>query len=126
MCGNRYPLLIITRITPPETPTPQRVVASDALMKLTSCTLSGAMSCRNGMPPALILFVYTTTGAGPRAGQPPAGAVESAARQHIEHLYFERFGKERPDRVFSIEEKIRLNEANKIRQRAARPGGCRF
>ena len=28
-------------------------------------------------------------------------------RQYIEHIYFKRFGKERPDVVLSIEEKIR-------------------
>ena len=43
-------------------------------------------------------------------------------RQHIESLYFKRFGKERPDVALSlsIEEKIRLNEAKKARKRAAK------
>ena len=39
-------------------------------------------------------------------------------RQHIESLYFKRFGKERPDVALSIEEKIRLDEAKKARKRA--------
>ena len=38
-------------------------------------------------------------------------------RQYIESLYFKRFGKERPDVVLSIEEKIRLDEAKKARRR---------
>jgi hypothetical protein len=41
-------------------------------------------------------------------------------RQYIESLYFKRFGKERPDAVLSIEEKIRLDEAKKARKRAAK------
>lgn len=41
-------------------------------------------------------------------------------REYIEHLYFKRFGKERPDVVLSIEEKIRLDEARKARKRAAK------
>ena len=36
--------------------------------------------------------------------------------EYIEHQYFERFGKERPDVVYSIEEKIRQGEA-KIKAR---------
>jgi hypothetical protein len=40
--------------------------------------------------------------------------------QFIEHLYFKRFGKERPDVVVSIEEKVRLEEARKARRREAR------
>ena len=38
-------------------------------------------------------------------------------RQYIGHLYFKRFGKERPDVVISIEEKVRLDEAKKARRR---------
>ena len=34
-------------------------------------------------------------------------------RQYIEHLYFKRFGKERPDTVLSIENKIHNDEAKK-------------
>ncbi len=41
-------------------------------------------------------------------------------RQHIESLYFKRFGKERPDAALSIEEKIHLDEAKKARKRAAK------
>lgn len=41
-------------------------------------------------------------------------------RQYIEHLYFKRFGKEQPDVVVSIEEKIRLDEAKKARKREAK------
>ncbi len=41
-------------------------------------------------------------------------------RQYIEHLYFKSFGKERPDVVLSIEEKLRLDEAKKARRREAR------
>jgi hypothetical protein len=40
--------------------------------------------------------------------------------EYIEALYFKRFGKERPDAVLSIEEKIRLDEAKKARKRAAK------
>ena len=40
-------------------------------------------------------------------------------RQYIEHLYFKRFGKGRPDVVLSIEEKVRLDEAKKARRREA-------
>jgi hypothetical protein len=32
-------------------------------------------------------------------------------RQYIEHLYFKRFGKERPEVVLTIEERIRRDEA---------------
>jgi len=41
-------------------------------------------------------------------------------REYIEHLYFKRFGKERPDVVHSIEEKVRLDEAKKARRREAK------
>ena len=41
-------------------------------------------------------------------------------RQYIEHLYFKRFGKERPDTVLSIEEKIRCEEAKKAQRREAK------
>ena len=41
-------------------------------------------------------------------------------RQFIEHLYFKRFGKERPNTVLSIEEKVRLDEAKKAQRRAAK------
>ena len=41
-------------------------------------------------------------------------------RQYIEHLYFKRFGKKRPDAVHSIEEKVRLDEAKKARRREAK------
>jgi len=40
--------------------------------------------------------------------------------QYIEHLYFKRFGKDRPDVVLSVEEKIRLDEAKKARRREAK------
>jgi hypothetical protein len=40
-------------------------------------------------------------------------------RQFIEHLYFSRFGKERPDVVLSIEEKVRLAEG---KESARTPG----
>jgi hypothetical protein len=38
----------------------------------------------------------------------------------IEQLYFERFGKTTPDKVVSIEERCRLEEAHKAARRAAR------
>ena len=41
-------------------------------------------------------------------------------KQYIEHLYFKRFGKERPDMVLSIEEKVRRDEENKARRREAK------
>ncbi|MBU4194613.1 MAG: hypothetical protein KKH73_00730 [Actinobacteria bacterium] len=34
--------------------------------------------------------------------------------QYVEHLYFKRFGKERPDVVLSIEEKIRRDAEKKV------------
>jgi len=37
--------------------------------------------------------------------------------QFIEHLYFKRFGKERPDVVLSIEERFRKEEAKKAAKR---------
>ena len=40
--------------------------------------------------------------------------------QYIAHLYAKRFGKEGPDVVLSIEEKIRLDEAKKARRREAK------
>ena len=40
-------------------------------------------------------------------------------RHYIEHLYLKRFGKERPDRVLSIEEKTRSDEEKKARKRQA-------
>ena len=40
--------------------------------------------------------------------------------EYIEHLYFERFGKERPDVVYSIEEKVRQGEAKKAQRREAK------
>ena len=39
--------------------------------------------------------------------------------QYIEHLYFKRFGRERPEVVRSIEEKVRLDEAKRARKREA-------
>jgi len=41
-------------------------------------------------------------------------------RQYIEHLYYKRFGKERPDTVMSIEEKIRRDQQKKAKRREAR------
>ena len=41
-------------------------------------------------------------------------------RQYIEYLYFKRFGKERPDIVISIEEKIHRDEEKKDRKRKAK------
>ncbi|MCG2817878.1 MAG: hypothetical protein L6433_02580 [Actinomycetia bacterium] len=41
-------------------------------------------------------------------------------KQYIEHLYFKRFGKERPDVVLSIEEIIRRDEEKKARRREAK------
>jgi hypothetical protein len=41
-------------------------------------------------------------------------------RQYIEHLYFKRFGKERPDVVLSIEEKIRRDQEKKAQKREAK------
>ena len=38
-------------------------------------------------------------------------------KQYIEHLYTRRFGKERPDVVLSIEEKMRRDEEKKARRR---------
>ena len=37
-------------------------------------------------------------------------------RQYIEHLYFKRFRKERPDVVLSIEKKVRLQKERKARK----------
>ncbi len=39
--------------------------------------------------------------------------------QYIESLYLERFDKERPNVVLSIEKKIRLDEAKETRRRGA-------
>jgi len=41
---------------------------------------------------------------------------------YIEHLYFKHFGKERPDTVISIEERVRQIAAKKAARRAARCG----
>ena len=41
-------------------------------------------------------------------------------RQYIEHLYFKRFGKEWPDVVLSIEEKVRGAEEKKAHTRQAK------
>ena len=41
-------------------------------------------------------------------------------REYIAHLYFKRFDKERPDIVFSIEEKIRRDEEKKALKREAK------
>lgn len=41
-------------------------------------------------------------------------------RQFIEDLYFSRFGKERPDIVLSIEEKVRVAEEKKGHRRQAK------
>ena len=38
----------------------------------------------------------------------------------IEHLYFQRFGRERPDIVRSIEERVRLDEQKKAARREAK------
>lgn len=40
--------------------------------------------------------------------------------QFIEHLYFKRFGKERPDVVMSIEERARAKEAKRAARKEAR------
>jgi hypothetical protein len=42
--------------------------------------------------------------------------------QFIEHLYFKHFGKERPDAVISIEDRVRQIAAKKDARRAARSG----
>lgn len=41
-------------------------------------------------------------------------------KQYIEYLYLKRFGKERPDVVLSIEEKIRREEDKRARKREAK------
>lgn len=41
-------------------------------------------------------------------------------RQFIEHLYFKRFRKERPNTVLSIEEKIQRDEEKKAQRREAK------
>ena len=41
-------------------------------------------------------------------------------RQYIKHLYFKRFGKEQPDVVLSIEDKVRRDEEKKARRRGAK------
>ena len=41
-------------------------------------------------------------------------------QHYIEHLYFKHYGKERPDVVLSIEEKIRRDEEKKARRREAK------
>ncbi len=41
-------------------------------------------------------------------------------RQYIEHLYFKRFGKERPEVVRSIEEKVRVTEEQRVQKREAK------
>ncbi len=41
-------------------------------------------------------------------------------KQYIEHLDFKRFGKERPDMVLSIEERVRRDEEKKARKREAK------
>jgi hypothetical protein len=40
--------------------------------------------------------------------------------QFIEHLYFERFGRERPEVVMSIEERARAQQAKKAARKEAR------
>ena len=45
---------------------------------------------------------------------------EMPLRQYIEHLYFKRFSKKRPEVVLSIEEKVRLDDAKKARRREAK------
>jgi hypothetical protein len=40
--------------------------------------------------------------------------------EFIEHLYFKRFGKERPDVVLSIEEQLRKEEEKKAAKREAK------
>ena len=39
---------------------------------------------------------------------------------YIESLYLQRFGKERPDLVLSIEEKMKRDEAKRVRRKARR------
>ena len=41
-------------------------------------------------------------------------------RQFIEHLYLKRFGKDRPDSVMSIEDRVRREEQRKTRKREAK------
>jgi hypothetical protein len=41
-------------------------------------------------------------------------------RQYIEHIYFKHFGKERPDVVLSVEERVRCEEEKKARRREAK------
>ena len=41
-------------------------------------------------------------------------------KQYIEHLYIKRFGKNRPDVVLSIEEKVRRSEEKKARRHQAK------
>jgi len=43
--------------------------------------------------------------------------------QFIEHLYFKRFGSERPEVVMSIEERARMQEAKKAARREAKRKG---
>ncbi len=41
-------------------------------------------------------------------------------KQYIEHLYFKRFGKEQPEMVLSIEERVRRDEEKKACRREAK------
>ena len=41
-------------------------------------------------------------------------------REYIQHLYFKRFGREYPDVVESIEEKVRLDQEKKALRREAK------
>jgi hypothetical protein len=41
-------------------------------------------------------------------------------RQFIEHLYLKRFGRDRPDSVMSIEDRVRREEERKERKREAK------
>lgn len=40
--------------------------------------------------------------------------------EFIEHLYHKRFGRERPERVVIIEDKVRLDEVRKAAKREAK------
>jgi len=47
-------------------------------------------------------------------------ARDSLLPEFIEHLYFKRFGKERPDVVISIEERSRVQRAKKSARKEAK------
>ena len=74
--------------------------------------------CAGTLLQIILLALLSTNPAAETAPAPTGSGLIERPLPIIESLYQERFGKERPAEVLSIEEKIKRDAANKARSRS--------